>query len=258
MKKEFASACILLAFVLFGIHVACPSAAHSGERHSQRLKKAGHKMAVLPLVCEGSLSEPEAALLTERLYEELRSYDLFECLSPFHVERELLRNDVNPFVCASIESGIQAGRKLGAQIIVNGKIERGGTSCLIDLRMVHVRSGEIVHTVHEYFDGSSSELNEYFTLVAKKLIGMEAGKNGVSRHGAYAALGPVAIPSESEQAPSDPNMKKSHKRHWPLLGLLAAGGIGLSVYLMQQNNVDDPTQTIAPPLSQMPAPPTFP
>lgn len=196
-------------------------------------KRTQYTLAVLLFDSNGKLSESETSMLTERLQTELQKTGVFELMDRSTVESTLQRVSFSEVGCSDLDCAVQAGRNLGAQVVVNGSVRKVGSLFFLDVNMVHVGSGQSVNSVKEDFDGDFDRLKGYMATVARKLIGAQAGVQSVSREEA-------AEPASDYSEPIGINDGGSGGgTNFLMIGLIAAGAVGAGVLISKAANKDD-------------------
>lgn len=199
-------------------------------------KRAQYTLAVLLFDSNGKLSESETSMLTERLQSELQKTGVFELMDRSIVESTLQRVSFSEVGCSDLDCAVQAGRNLGAQVVVNGSVRKVGSQFFLDVNMVHVGSGQSVNSVKEDFDGDFDRLKGYMATVARKLIGAQAGVQSVSRQEA-------AEPTNDDYNNREPiGINDGGSRggtNYLMIGLIAAGAVGAGVLISKAANKDD-------------------
>jgi TolB-like protein len=193
-------------------------------------KRAQYTLAVLMFDTNGRLSDSEAALLTERLQSELQRTGVFELMDRASVAATLARVSFSEVGCSDLDCAVQAGRNLGAQVVVNGSVRKSGSLYFIDVNMVHVGSGQAVNSIKEDFEGDFNRLKNYMATVARKLVGVPtAGEmQSVSRREAAEADvsgGMIGI-----------NEDNGGGTNFLMIGLIAAGAVGAGVLISKAAN----------------------
>ena len=197
-------------------------------------KRTQYTLAVLLFDSNGKLSESETSMLTERLQTELQKTGVFELMDRSTVESTLQRVSFSEVGCSDLDCAVQAGRNLGAQVVVNGSVRKVGSLFFLDVNMVHVGSGQSVNSVKEDFDGDFDRLKGYMATVARKLIGAQAGVQSVSRQEAAEPTGdnynePIGINDGGSGGGTN----------FLMIGLIAAGAVGAGVLISKAANKDD-------------------
>lgn len=218
-------------------------------------KRTQYTLAVLLFDSNGKLSDSETTMLTERLQTELQKTGVFELMDRNMVESTLQRVSFSEVGCSDLDCAVQAGRNLGAQVVVNGSVRKSGSLYFIDVNMVHVGSGQAVNTVKEDFEGDFDRLKSYMATVARKLIGAQAASTqAVSQQEA-------AEPTSGryEEEPIGFSDSGNGGTNYLLIGLIAAGAVGAGVLIANagggggdNNNNNNNNGSV------LPAPPGFP
>lgn len=197
-------------------------------------KRAQYTLAVLQFDSNGKLSESETSMLTERLQNELQKTGVFELMDRATVENTLQRVSFSEVGCNDLDCAVQAGRNLGAQVVVNGSVRKVGSLFFLDVNMVHVGSGQSVNSVKEDFDGDFDRLKSYMATVARKLIGAPSG--GAQVVSQQEAAEPA---SGGYGEPIGFNDNQGGGTNFLMIGLIAAGAVGAGVLISKAANKDD-------------------
>jgi len=198
-------------------------------------KRTQYTLAVLLFDSNGKLSESETSMLTERLQIELQKTGVFELMDRSMVESTLQRVSFSEVGCSDLDCAVQAGRNLGAQVVVNGSVRKVGSMYFLDVNMVHVGSGQSVNSVKEDFDGDFDRLKSYMATVARKLIGAQAGVQSVSRQ---EAAEPTSDDYNNEPIGINDG-GSGGGTNFLMIGLIAAGAVGAGVLISKAANKDD-------------------
>jgi TolB-like protein len=219
-------------------------------------KRTQYTLAVLLFDSNGRLTDSETTMLTERLQTELQKTGVFELMDRRMIESALQRVSFSEVGCSDLDCAVQAGRNLGAQVVVNGSVRRSGSLYFLDVNMVHVGSGQAVNSVKEDFDGDFDRLKAYMATVARKLIGAPAANTQtVSRQEA-------AQPRSRDdyEEPIGINEGGGGGTNFLMIGLIAAGAVGAGVLISKaagdKNNDNNNNNNNNG--SVLPGPPGFP
>lgn len=235
-----------------------------------------YTLAVIPFSIKGRISGDYSALLAERLQQELIRTNMFSVRDLTSTQNTLRNNGIIPSNCSSIECGQQAGRALGVRLIANGEVSRVGSRIILDIRIMHVASGNVVQSVREqFYDGSIDAVLNDMSAVSAKLVGnrAQAGRQASqqpanippqqSREGITTTQQPhdvFTIGEGSEVTDMQPlQQKRSDNMKWVLVGLLVAGGIGAGVLIASGNgNSDSGDNNGSGVVTKLPGHPKFP
>ncbi|MEK7729248.1 MAG: DUF2380 domain-containing protein [candidate division KSB1 bacterium] len=234
-----------------------------------------YSLAVLELEGSGRVSSADAGDLTEHLREELQRAGIFQVMEKSALKNALAGRNLSLAGCTTKECAVQIGRAAGAKLVVNGSVSKVGPLYFMQLQLVHVKSGEIVESVSEDFDGEFEALKEHMAVVARKLSGQAQGGN--TRMAAPAPAGnennsaETAVDNtiEGENMKADTfDYKGSEELSRPskggggkalVIGLIVVGAAG-GGFLISQALKNDDGDGIKPPSASgnLPSPPTFP
>ena len=237
-----------------------------------------YTLAVLELEGSGRVSSADAADLTARLHEELQRAGIFQVLDKSVLKTTLASRNLSLAGCTTKECAMQTGRAAGAKLVVNGSVSKVGPMYFIQVQLVHVKSGEIVESVSEDFDGEFDALKEHMAVVARKL-------SGQTQSGAARMTAP-SVPKESAPTPAvnennagdeaanenmdtdtfdykgSEELSKSSNGGGSkalVIGLIVVGAAGGGFLISQALKNDDGDGTKPPTNSgNLPNPPTFP
>lgn len=247
---------------------------------SARQERAKYSLAVLELEGSGRVSSSEASDLTERLREELQRAGIFQVLDKSALKNALAAKSLSTVGCTTKECAAQIGRAAGAKLVINGSVSKVGPLYFVQAQLVHVKSGAIVESVSQDFDGDFDALQEHMAVVARKLSGQAQGANaGMS---AANAMNETPAPSSenantAERAASEASnantdtfdyngkaeMSRSSNKGGGskalIIGLIVVGAAG-GGFLISQALKDDGGDGTKPPTTNgnLPNPPTFP
>jgi TolB-like protein len=247
-----------------------------------------YSLAVIPFSTRGRISGDTSVRLAERLQEELSRTNMFSVSDLTNTQSTLRDNGIIPSNCGSIECGQQAGRVLGVRLVANGEVRRVGSRIILDVRILHVTSGNIVQSVSEqYYDGSIEAVINDMPAIAAKLIGSSApAGRSVSQQPANVPpqqpqediiidtqeqqeKEPVittqqpedifTIGEESDATQGQPSLRKRGSgTKWALIGLLVAGGIGAGVLIAGGSGDDSGNNNGSGVVTKLPGHPKFP
>jgi TolB-like protein len=152
------------------------------------------------------LTESEALTLTDVLRSRLMETGKFKVMERTEMETILKEQAFqNSGVCTEEACIVEMGQLLGIEQILAGSIGQVGKAYSINVRIISVKSGEILKSVsHNYTGPIENLLTSEIAVVAKKIAGIQ-----------------MAIEPRSEAAPV--KKKKNNIRRNVVLGTLAAG-----------------------------------
>ncbi len=158
--------------------VAC-IASTGWSRENSRVEAAAHDVA--PFVAVKALeprgiSEDEAATLSDVLRSKLMDTQRFRVMERGQME-EILREQAfqQSGACTEEACLVAMGQMLGIEQLIAGSIGKVGSAYAINVRMISVKTGEIVRTVaHNYTGPIESLLTTEMNIVARKLAGLES------------------------------------------------------------------------------------
>lgn len=241
---------------------------------------AKYSLAVLELEGSGRVSSADAGDLSDRLREELRRGGVFQVMDKSALKNALAGRGMNMAGCSAKECAVQAGRVAGTKLIIAGSVSKVGPMYFIQAQLIHVKTGEVVESVSEDFDGEFDALLNHMAVVARKLSGQGSSTTSntappvPSRTNTEAAQQAPAMekaePSDTagedtfdfqERAVSD-RTSKGGSNTLLVIGLVAVGAIGGGLLINQALKKDDNDKggTTPPPptTGNLPNPPTFP
>lgn len=225
-----------------------------------------YSLAVIPFSLKGRVPASASKELAVRMQEELRRKNLFTIMDQVQVESTLRANNILPANCSSLQCGLDAGRRLGVQLVVNGNVRMVGTTYFIDVQMIHVGSGRVVNSYQGEVDGQMSDLQAYMPMLANQLVGRAGQAAGTpappSQPGQTRpeSFDTGSTPGESLFEIGDSNRQQESKRggsgaKWAVIGLLVAGGAATGIYFATKGGEENPP---TPPGGQLPGQPPFP
>lgn len=232
---------------------------------ARKFQQTQYSLAVIPFAVKGRLPSSASKQLAERLQRELVKFGSFQPMNITKVESVLRENNILPANCSSEECGREAGKLVGAALVVNGKIRKIGSLYQIEARILHGKTGEVVRAVTDEFEGSLNDLAIYMRVIAAKLTDQT--------HRLRQEM-PVQDPGFTETTESDNDVlqeanetlkdlnqqrarkrKKGGKSKWIVYGLLGASVVGAGVFIMQANSQGENGEGVT---AQLPGPPVFP
>ena len=239
---------LALASVLLLVETKFVQAAPAGQ----------YSLAVLPLEATGRITPQEATTLTNRLVSELARTGTFTITEQGLVEATLQTAGLLGTGCSTAECGVQAGKLLATQLVVNGSVRKVGQLYFIEVQMVHSNSGQVVQRVTEDFDGDMLRLQSYMSTVAHKLVGKTNSTGNM-----VSAAGPAQEINSSERSGMEtggynPEVRRSNNKLL-VYGLVAVGAAGAAIGITQLTK--DSGSKDKPPISNptdLPNPPKFP
>lgn len=210
----------LLACSTLAVFAFTPSSPIStAQAQAQRLP-----IAVLNLSAKGSVSEPEASIITDRirtLVVQTRRFEVMERESMDKILREQGFQTTQD--CESNACSVEIGRLLSVRAIVTGSVSRLGNLYTLSLRIVDVERGTILK---EDFVDCSCPLETLLVEKTGELLRRLLNEGQINNP----AASPSASPSPDQR--TDSAEKLTIRRQRPFLatlegGLINYGGIGL-------------------------------
>jgi hypothetical protein len=139
--------------------------------------------------------------------------------------------------CSSTECGMQAGKLLSTQLVVNGSIRKVGPLYFVEVQMIHSNSGQVVQKVSEDFDGDFERLLNFMTPIARKLVGKSATSRTASE---MSEMQSASAPEQSSmttgedtygsntsgETPAQTNEVRNGSNKFLYIGLAAVGAAG--------------------------------
>jgi TolB-like protein len=227
--------------------------------------RAQYTLAVLPLEASGRINADEANRLTERLAMELEKTGAF-IITPLSTIAATLAN--GGAGCSSLECGVQAGKQLSTQLVVNGSVRKVGQLYFVEAQMIHVNSGQVVQRASEDFDGDFASLQNRMPAVARKLVGKSAAPNSAAaapssqemtatEHGDAGVSGQADAPSNTSNTTE---YRNGGGNKILIYGLVAVGAAGAAIGITQLTKGSDDKNDTKPPVTggNLPNPPSFP
>ncbi len=229
---------------------------------------AKYTIAVLELEGSGRVSSSDASRLTERLRSEFGGAGIFEVMSKSQMEAALSAAGLSMMGCGTQDCALQAGRAAATKLVAFGSVDKSGSGYDMQVQMVHVKSGKVVQTVRENFNGDFNALDAHMSAVARKLMGpasattaSAAGSmSGQEASGQTATESPSSWDTSTATGESYSEDNKGGGNKALIIGLAAVGLVGGGI-LISQALKDDGNGGITPPpppSGTLPNPPTFP
>jgi TolB-like protein len=232
---------------------------------------AQYTLAVLPLETGGRISVEEGAALTSRLSAELAATGIFIVTDQSVVESTMQTAGLSGNGCSSVDCGMQAGKLLSTQLVVNGSIRKVGQLYFVEAQMIHSNSGQVIQKVSEDFDGDFERLLNFMPVVARKLVGKSTTSKTASNmsgmqsasapeHSGMTASSDTYGGNSSGNAPAQTNEVRNGSNKFLYIGLAAVGAAGAVFGITQltkdSGNKNDGSKT--GPSTDLPNPPRFP
>lgn len=223
-----------------------------------------YSLAVLDLEPGGRISVADAGKITDRLRQELQATGLFELMSEDQIVSGLSSSTLLETGCSTTECAVEAGKLLGVKLVANGTINKIGPLYFVEVRLVHVKSGQVVQTVKEEIDGDFKKLEASIPAVTKRLVGY-ASANATANQPTASEQEQEAVPVENSESTTEastegrtaPNENKSKTGKTLLVAGLVAVGIGAGIFAAKTIGKDDTGNGGGDP-GALPSPPTFP
>lgn len=127
-------------------------------------------IAVLNLEGTG-ISQSEAAGLTDRFRTDLVRTNLVTVVERGQMESILAEQDFQLTGCTSEECAVEIGQLLGVTSMVAGTIGKIGSTYIIDIRMIDVKTGQIRMSLKKDYRGEVDGLIPIITSLADELAG---------------------------------------------------------------------------------------
>ena len=189
-------------------------------------------LAVNNLTAHG-LTESEAMTLTDVLRSRLMETGKFKVMERAEMET-ILREQAfqNSGACTEEACIVEMGQLLGIEQILAGSIGQVGKAYSINVRIISVKSGEILKSVsHNYTGPIEGLLTSEISVVAKKIAGIRM------------AIEPVA------DEPAPVKKKKNTLRRKVVIGtlcvgVLAGGGAGALILLNKDKKSEEQTSNV--------------
>lgn len=213
---------LCIAIVFFAIHANAETAPQSPAPPAPTL-------AVNNLIGHG-LTESEVMTLTDVLRSRLMETGKFKVMERAEMETILKEQAFqNSGACTEEACIVEMGQLLGIEEILAGSIGQVGKAYSINVRIISVKSGEILKSVsHSYTGPIENLLTSEMSVVAKKIAGIK-----------------LAIdPSAGEEPPV--KKKKNTLRRKVIIGTLATAAVvggGAGAFLLLQKDKKDNATT---------------
>ena len=137
--------------------------------HSALLAQESTSFAVLDLEARG-VSQVEAASLSDRLRAALVRTKKATIIERGKMVQILSEQDFNLSGCTSDECAVEVGQLLGVTDMVAGSVGKVGATFSVDIRVISVKSGEIVHSLSKDHRGQIDGLLGLMTTIANELV----------------------------------------------------------------------------------------
>jgi len=227
--------------------------------------RAQYTLAILPLEASGRITADEANLLTERLVMELERTGTFIVTPQTTITTTLPNGGIG---CSTVACGVQAGKQLAVQLVVNGTVRKVGQMYFVETQMIHANSGQVVQSASEDFDGDFNQLQNLMATVARKLVGKSSAQSREVTTASTESSPQEMTPAEygGSNASGDTGAASGNATQYRnggnkvlIYGLVAVGAVGAAVGITQLTKGSD-NKNDKPPVSgnNLPTPPSFP
>lgn len=179
--KSVPMAAFLLLILVFGFPV--PSAAEDKSP----------MIAVTPLQAQG-VTESDAAVLTESLSDEMLQSGSVRVMERSQMDKILMEQGFQQATCDTSECALQMGRLLGIERILVGTVGKIGGTYSVSVRMVDVRTGEIISSSRRNARGAIDDVLVTLMpqlardLAQKQSAGSEGADSSVEESGSSSVL----------------------------------------------------------------------
>lgn len=119
------------------------------------------------------MAPTEASALTNRLIEELMKTRSFKVIERAQVEEILKEQGINQSGCVDATCIVEAGKLLGAQIMVAGAVDKIGQTYSVSARLVDVETSQMLLTDHIDHKGEIDGLLQKMRELAQALARSE-------------------------------------------------------------------------------------
>lgn len=174
-----------------------------------------YKVAVLPFATDKPELESLAMKMRSRLSQHLEKIASFQLIAYRAIAETLSTHDITATNCGTPACGLQAGKALSVDLVINGKIEDLGTRLNVTIQMLHVRTSTIVMSRTRTLNKDFRSINEFIDHTALEFLGRQA---------------PAQSKTNSKQTNPDLN---SHTLNWPLTVTAAVGALAAFIILNQ-------------------------
>lgn len=221
-------------------------------------KSAPKKFSIAVSALEGrGLAEGEANTLTDALASHLMNTGAFRVLERGKMDLVLKEQGFQQSgACTDEACIVEMGQLLGVDHMVTGSIGKVGKTYSVNVRMIHVATGEIVRTLNKNYKGEiDGLLTDVMPAVAGELAGVKMESAPVVEKEPVAAPAPAPAPAVStaaapanEPAKSGPSDKKEQVKPkskagtvvLAILGVaLVAGGVVVFIQLSKKTEKKD-------------------
>jgi TolB-like protein len=227
--------------------------------------RAQYTLAVLPLEASGRITADEANLLSERLAIELEKTGAFIATPQTTIAMTLPNGGAS---CSTVACGVQAGKQLAVQLVVNGTVRKVGQMYFVETQIIHINSGQVVERASEDFDGSFNQLQNLMATVARKLVGKSSSSSGATTASSESSpqemttteYGGAGAFDEANTSSGNTTEYRRGGNKVLIYGLVAVGAVGAAVGITQLTKGSDNKNDSKPPTTggNLPNPPSFP
>jgi TolB-like protein len=189
-------------------------------------------VAVLELEAKG-ISEHEASTLSDILRSEIKKQDVFRVLERGQVDEVLKEQGFQQTGCTSSECYVEMGQLIGVEKLITGSIGKLGEAFIVSVRMLDVKTGEIVKDETVKFEGKIEKImDETIPDIARTICSEKVPVE--AKRVTQPIPKPIAPKPKKEiaaKAPSEEKKKPVNVKKIVRVSLLSAGAIsGLIAY----------------------------
>jgi len=138
-------------------------------------------LAVLPFSSAG-VKEYEAISLSNRLHSELVKTKRFQVVEIEKVEALLKEIAFHQSGIFREEYVAQVGQMLGAQLMITGSVGKVGTTYTVDVRIINVRTRQVIYAKTENSKGKIDELLQLMNEIAWELAHPKSKKQDLTEN----------------------------------------------------------------------------
>ncbi len=195
-------------------------------------------IAVLDLDPTG-IAKPDAEFLSHRLRTELFETGQFQVIEREKMNEILTEQGFQQSGCTSVECAVEIGQLLNVAVMTAGNIGKIEDLYSISVRMIDVKTGAIIKTATQDFEGKLSEvLTDVIPEIASELASYEVNKGLVSQQ---------THDNEQKQESSTAQETGSFRR----FGVVLLGGFSTLTYTTKLNEeIQEVNAYIAPDIDE--------
>lgn len=190
-------------------------------------------LAVNDLNAQG-VKESDAVVISEQLRAELMRSRKIQIIERTQMQAILKEQGFQQSGCTSDACAVEMGQLIGVKNMVVGSVGAAGSYTVLSVRVIDVRSGNIIVNESVRFKGGIDEVIEKgIAEISNKLL------NGL-------VMDTDTIKTEQPEQPAEPVVRKKPLKAILIgsgVAVLAGGGVGAFLFLKDDSKNEDPVST---------------